>query len=223
MNTKTLIDAVLNFTDNIGATDADNAVRRTRMLQYAQEVVDYVWAYADWPWAYRTSSTISVAATGIALLPADFGHFGYKGGIFNSSNGKLSIEEYDLAQFVYRFNRGNRDALEHFVRLGQDTTTSTGRQQMRFYATGGTVDCLYIATAPTLVDADSATTSLLQYVPSQWHNLVLLPGIITKTRTSKGDVRDFEKDFVRGLSLMHAKEMAGQTASQQLPMTRRMW
>lgn len=223
MNTKTLIDAVLNYTDNIGATDADNTLRRARMLQYAQEVVEYVWGYADWPWAYRTSSGISVGSDGTMSLPTDFARFGFKGGLYRASDSRRCDERYDLAQFLHQYNSGIRNYLEDFVRLSQDTTTFTGRQKVKFLATSGSIDCLYLPVAPTLVDTDHATNSLLQYIPSQWHNLVILPGVVTKTRTSKGDVRDFEKDFVRGLGMMHAKELAGQTAAQILPMTRGMW
>jgi len=221
VNTKTLIDAVLNYTDNIGATDADNATRRARMLQYAQEVWDYVWLYADWHWAYRTATGGSVGSDGVMAVPTGFSRFGGKGGLFNAANGRKCEEEYDMAMFQHRYLGGYRDNLEKFTRWGQNTTT--GAQQFRFYATSGTITSVYLAVPPTLVDIDDTTTNNLFFIPAQYHNTVLLPGIVAKTRTSKGDMRDFDKDFLKGLGLMHAKEVVNQTGAQMLPLTRGMW
>lgn len=221
MNTKTLIDAVLNYTDNIGATDADNATRRARMLQYAQEVFDYVWLYADWHWAYRTTTGGSVGSDGIMAAPTGFSRFGGKGGLYRSTDGRQCDEEFDMANFLHRYNNSHRDNLEKFCRWGQNSTT--GAQQFRFYATSGTITSLYLTQPPTLVDVDNETTSNLFFIPPSYHSTVLLPGVISKTRVSKGDMRDFEKDFIRGLGLMHAKEVANQTGAQVLPYTRRMW
>lgn len=223
MNTKTLIDAVLNYTDNIGATDADNATRRARILQYAQEVFDYVWLYADWHWAYRDDAGEALDADGFMPAPADFSRFGGKGGLFRVSDGRKCTEGYDMAEFARMYNTGYRDNLERFCRWGQDPTT--GGQRFRFFSTGGLnlIDSLYLAVPPTLVDIDDTTTNNLFFIPEQYHSTVLLPGVVAKTRTSKGDMRDFDKEFLKGLALMHAKEVVNQTGAQVLPLTRGMW
>jgi hypothetical protein len=212
-----LITAVLSYSDNVSATDAGNTSRRARLLQYAQETIEYVWNYRPWRFIYK-SGTITLASDGTGIFPADFGQIGWKGGIF-LSNGDLMTEEIDSQGLYGRFLRGERNTIDYAL-MGFDTTTSKGKIQT--LQVTGTLTILYCKDVPTLVDSSNPATGIIP-IPVSYHNTVLLPGMIAKTKTSKGDVRDFYKDFLQGLELMCHKESPMQGTAQAIPVARFGW
>lgn len=220
MDTSTLLTTVLKFDANISATDADNTQRRARYLQYAQEVFEYVWLYSEWDFSYASTSQTVSAASSSGSLPADFLELGQKGMLFNTTTNR-KMKEIPPQDIMEMRARGIVD-LNVFAISGYNTTTS--RKQIQLTHTQGfTGTVFYRMTAPTLVDT-TGTSSNLQYIPYQYHQTVLLPGVRMKARKSVGDMRDFEQAFEKNIQFMLARERPRKTAVQRLPSTQRgMW
>lgn len=212
-----LIAVVLNYTDNTDALDADNAIRRLRILQYIQEVVDFVWAYRLWGFSYTSSSVTVLSNTSSIDLPANFHQF-TKNGQVNLSDGTflLEIPEHQMLEIRATQNSGVSTRVEEFSLFGFNTTS--GRRLIQTVTVGAAtvLNIYYKRVPPTITDATSS--SGLAQVPVEYHNTVLLPGVIAKTRKSKGDSRDFKSDFMEGLAYMGAAERPLQRAVQRVPM-----
>lgn len=213
-----LITAVMAYTDNVSATDAGNTSRRARILQYAQEVLEYVWNYRAWRFAYKTTTIPIWAGTeGVGILPPDFGQFGWKGGLFLST-GDLMEEEIDAQTLLGRYLRGERNTRDYAL-LGYDDTTY--KPKIQTLQTSGTLTVLYCKHVPTLVDGSAAGDEIP--IPHDYHNTVMVAGTVAKTRASKGDVRDFYSAFLSGLELMCRKEAPMQGTAPTLSLDRRGW
>ncbi len=59
--------------------------------------------------------------------------------------------------------------------------------------------------------------NVLDQIPSQYHHTVILPGVIARTRRSKGDTRNWEADYRDGLKRMIAQERQRKSTIQQVP------
>jgi hypothetical protein len=62
-----------------------------------------------------------------------------------------------------------------------------------------------------------ATHNALERIPAQYHHTVLLPGVVSKARRSKGDTRDWAGDFRKGLSRMISQERQRKSTIQRTP------
>ena len=222
MTVAAAISAVLNYTDNVPATDAGNAGRRLRILRWLQETLEFVWNFRAWRFTYTTSSSISVDSSGVAILPTDFGQFGNKGGLFIPATGETLSESMNAKDLYSRFLAGVRNQQE-FAMLGFDTTTHAPKIQTLMVST--TIAALYCKQAPTLADSTTlpADDSLDLPIPQDYHNSVLIAGAASKSKVSKGDVRDFKSDFLVGLDMMCRKEQPMQGDAQELPLSRTGW
>lgn len=71
--------------------------------------------------------------------------------------------------------------------------------------------------AQPLVFTTLTASNVLNQIPSQYHHTVLLPGVISRTRRSKGDTRNWEKDYREGLAKMIAQERQRKSTLQRMP------
>lgn len=221
MDTSTLISSVMTNYDNISSADADNADRRVRYLQMAQEVFDTAYYFREWPFRYKTG-TVTLAAAGTSVkLPATFHQFGVQGGVYNASSG-MRLEEVSALDVLAAQQAGQSNP-GIFTVLTQDSTD--GLPYLQF---GGTVaantdfDIVYLQTSPTLVDT-TGNASKLQFIPVAYHNTVLLPGVVARTKQTEGDMRNWEDRFQRGLSKMVQDERPFKTAVRRMPFAVNMW
>lgn len=214
MTTAALIDLVLNYTDNVTATDGDNTVRRTRVLQWCQEVFDLVYAHKAWPFRYITGDVTTV--NGLIVVPADFHDFGDEGGVFNPLGERMMQVN---PKTIHRMREaGEVDPNPSlFALYGFDA--STARPNINIVNTTSSVvlTLWYLKVAPTLADSTTPGTSNLFYIPAAYHNSVLLAGVVARTRRAKGDTRNWQADFERGLAEMVKNERPRQTGIQRLP------
>ena len=225
MTTNGLITAAMTHYDNVDANDADNAARRLRVLQYAQEVFDTVYYYREWPWRYA-QGTLTLPVGNFKLkMPADYHEFGVEGSVVQSSDG-FRLEEQPWIKVLAAQWAGGLPTT--FTILEQDVTSGGVGDGIPNIQFGGTVgvdtsyDITYLKTSPTLLDTTDLT-SRLQFIPVAYHQTVLLPGVVARLKQSEGDSRDWEARYEIGLARMCVSERPRKTTVQQLPMTVNNW
>lgn len=221
MDTSTLISTVNTVYDNISSVDADNADRRVRILQFAQEVFDTVYYYREWPWRY-TSATITLPAAAVKVkLPANYHELGVQGYLSRTSDG-VKLEEVSALDVLAAQDTGAQNP-GIFTILTQDSTD--GLPYIQF---GGTVAAntdftlFYLQTSPALVDT-TGTASKLQFIPVAYHNTVVMPGVVARIKQTEGDQRNWEERFQRGLSKMVQDERPFKSAVRRVPYAVNMW
>jgi hypothetical protein len=216
MTTQDLISRIVNYTDNTDSTDADNVTRRGRILQYCQEVFDYVWNFRPWIFKYRTSTVTINGTTGIGDLPADFNSLGPEGKLYDTSSGRQLWEDsyYKMMEKI-RLGLQAGNPPELFALGGLDTVTFQRTVQIIPPGTALTLTLDYEAKSPILVDA--ASSSNLELIPADYHFSVLLPGVHARTAQSQGDIRDWVSQFKQGLNYMVVREMPQQSKVRQMP------
>ena len=206
-NTSTLIDAVLIRTENQSSTDAANSPRRTRILEWSQEVFDEIWNARSWGWA-QSSTTITIAGgSNSGALPSDFQEVGPEGGVWQASgiSNPFRMDEVSPQQ-IDELQRGSQSFAIHskFAVYGVDDTIGT--QLFNVGKCSGSIDFFvrYKKQPPTLVDAND-TTSNLQQIPASYHHAVILPGVQARSARSKG-YKELERSYfaayTRGLNDM---------------------
>lgn len=220
MTTSALIDIIINYVDNSSSADNDNSVRRTRILQYAQEVFDEVWYFRGWPFKSRSGTVTVTAGNNAGDLPADFGEFGDKGGVYDGTSALVEISE---AQLIAERQSGNRQLGPYiFAVFGYNTATNRKQLQVLTQGANVTYTINYLALAPTLVDATDSTNKL-DNIPAQHHQSVLVPGVAAKAKVSIGDSRDFRSQYLAGIARMTAVERPRKTVTRRAPLARGMW
>lgn len=213
MTTAALIDLIINYTDNVSASDGDNAGRRLRMLQWAQEVFDMVYTHKEWRFRLVTSDVTLV--TGFVQLPSDFHDFGDEGGVFNPRGDKM-IEVNPRELNRMRESGMSDSSLLYYSVYGFDATSGRPKIIVVDATSTQVLTVWYLKTPPTLVDTTGATNNLF-HIPLAYHNTVLVPGVVAKTRKSKGDTRDWASDFQRGLQEMIKNDRPKKTSVQRVP------
>lgn len=219
-NTKTLIDALLLRTENQSSTDAANSPRRTRILEWTQQVFDEVWNHRSWAWT-QSSTTLTVTSGNTSTaLPSDFQEFGPEGGVWQSSgiSNPFRLEEVSPQQ-IDELQQGSRSLSIHqkFAVFGVDDTIGTQLFQVGKCSGAITFFARYKKQAPTLVDADD-TTSNLQQIPASYHHSVLLPGVQALSARSKGYKsleQDYRAAYLRGIQSMESREDRGRSSVRQ--------
>lgn len=219
MHAQALIDKVIAYTDNVSANDSDNTTRRARILAYAQETFDEVWQFRDFPFKYKTGTTSVTANATFASLPSDFAEVGNQGGIYVSgTTGPLTEVPIQALETDIQANYSPAGAPQRYAIFGVDTSNVK-----RIYidlAPAVTLNLVYVRVPTALADATSAE---LSQIPAQYHNSVILPGVVAKTRRSKGDTRNYREDFTRGLAYMAAHERPRRGTGQRLPVAISNW
>lgn len=219
MDTATLISNIINYYDQVGSADADNANRRARLLQFSQEAFDEVWNYEDWLFTYATATVTVTAAASAGDLPADFMEFGTMGGIWDNNSLDQLNEWTPVRAYDYVVRGAAGDNLRAVSTFG--VNAATGRLTINTPGPVGstyTLKLLYRKLAPTLVDTTGATSNLWQ-IPAAYHNTVLMSRIASKTRTSHGDGTSYMEDYQRNLGKMAARELPRKTTIQRMPRT----
>lgn len=216
MTSGALITEAISYTDGVAASDAGNATRRTRVLRYLQGVLEKVEGYRPWRFLYKTT-TMTISSDGTGVLPTDFSRFGWKGGLFLST-GEPMEQVQDVPGLIGDFLRGVRSPIP-FCMLGYDS--STNKPKIKTLQTSGTLTVYYCRVTPTLTDGTASANELP--IPQDYHDNVLLNGVIVKLRASKGDVRDFQTAYLEGLDLMCRNEAPMQETAPTLQLARRGW
>lgn len=221
METNDLIDRIVNYYENTSATDAYNTRRRARILEWTQEVVDDFWHYRPWSWRMATT-TVSVAGNATsAALPADFGEFSPRGGVYDPAGNKLfEVSAQEIQDAIAAKISGIPGIFAVF-------TATTGVRNMMFpTAAATTLTIYYSKVPPTLADATGATNNL-DDIPPDYHFSVILPGVKAKSARSHGDARanELEGIYQRGLNRASIEEKGRRSSVRRLPMAvgERMW
>lgn len=218
-----LNSAVLTYTDNVDPTDGDYAARRARIHQYQQEVVDEVWNFRDWTFKQRSATVTGLTGNNFILLPYFLAELGDLGGIFK---GTIEYQEVDPTTLIRCRSLGVVDFI--FSIFSQATTSGDAwvrkAQFVETFTANTNLTLHYSAGPPLLIDTlgDESSKSL-RLIPEQYHNTVILPGVIAKANTSKGDTRDFMQQYIRGLNLMVLRERPRKTMIQRIPAAVRNW
>lgn len=218
MTSSALLDLILSYTDNISATDADNATRRLRVLQALQEIYEEVWNFREWRFKL-TSGTITVLATTSSIaFPSDFLDMGSEGAVYSNTGIKM-VEKPAQELLEWRqLGIGTGSPVDTYAIFNFDATSGLPLFQIPNTVTSNTAFTVwYNRTAPTLADSTTPATSKLHFIPAQYHNTVLLPGVVAKIRKQKGDTRDWAAQYSQGLAYMTLRERPRKTAVQQLP------
>jgi hypothetical protein len=150
VTTAALIDVVIKYGDSVDSADADNAGRRTRVLQYAQEVFDEVWLFREWRFRIK-SATLTVPDSGTVAAPADFLEIGEHGGVYNGTHRFAEIFPQEMqANVQANLGQGN------YALYGQ---TATGIPQFQFQPAAASLTLFYSKLPPTPPMARPTTCS----------------------------------------------------------------
>lgn len=222
MNVTEIINQVLARDDNVSETDADNATRRTRLLEYLREVVAEVWWRRDWTFKKKRDTVTVPAGQGYVSLPADFASIGIYGGVYLPRGGgsgdgaKLEMKPESVITDVRESGVSNSLPTVYAL-FGQDPTTYLQYIQIPTNPGAVTLAIWYQPNQPTI--DEGANVENINMIPSKYHQLVIVPGLRAKARESKGDARwqtaiaDYEKGFV----WMQSEENRFQGEYRQLP------
>ena len=189
MNVTEAITQVLDRTDNVPATAAENSTRRQRLLEYLIEEFEEVYD-DDWTFRRRNNTVTLPANQGWAVLPVDFGALGKFGSVWLRQNGrdsqKLHLEPESVIDDVRRSDY-RTDSPRIFAIFDQDETTGLPKIQVPTHTGQLTLSLYYLRSAQTL--DESANVEKLKLLPPRWHQAVLIPRLRARARESKGDVR----------------------------------
>lgn len=223
MTSAGLIDQILNYFDQISATDADNATRRIMVLEWLQEVVDQFWHERPWRWAYATTTVTVPDGQGYVALPSDFQEFGPYGGVYDSQGRNLlevnpqSIQDYRTAASSPIAFPGGFGVF----------MADNGVQRFQIPENSGdqTFTIWYKKTPPTCLDSTNASTNGMNYIPSQYHYSVILAGVKAKAARSKADQRtgEWEALFQRGLNRAIVNERGRRSSTRRMPRAVSAW
>lgn len=229
MDTNTLIDRILDYDDNVSSDDADNSTHRARVLEWAQQVFEYVWNFR--PWRFKLANTTITVQAGkkYAVLPSNFQDFGPNGGAFyQDAQGviePIKLEEVSPQEIQTEKNRSGTTAKpQKFAAFLADD--GVYRFQVGNNSDAVTFDIWYETIAPTLVDTEGVRSNL-QKVPAGYHFTVLLAGVQEKSARDKGDQRsatEWGLIFRDGLKRMVARETGQRSSVERMPRaTMGMW
>lgn len=191
MNVTEAITQVLERTDNVPATAAENVTRRQRLLEYLIEEFEEVYD-DDWKFRRRSGVVTVPAGQGWGLLPADFGALGKFGTVWLQQGGldRWPLKEEPEAVIDdTRRNDYQTDAPTIFSIFGQDETQSDFTQKLQVPKNTGElkITANYLRITPTLDETTNVDN--LRFIPVRWHQAVLIPRLRARSREAKGDVR----------------------------------
>lgn len=222
MNVTEIIDQVMGRDDNISEADADNLTRRQRLLEYLREVEAEIWWRRDWTWKKKRGTVTVPAGQGYVALPADFASIGQYGGVFHPASGSgdgRKLEQVPESVIMEARESGQPgDVPQYFALFGQDPTTYL--QYIQIPVNAGAVDLVlwYQPNPPTIDEA--ANVNAVKAIPEKYHQLVVIPGLRSKARESKGDAmwQHAMAEYQNGLKFMQEEENRFQgEQNRQLP------
>lgn len=183
MTPKALIDAALTLFEGLDPDDGGNARARAQLLALQQMVQDEL---EDRPgglqYLYTVDTTLTIAANANSVaFPTNYRDMGPEGSLWIPSlnrqlNGPLHQQEIvakrldsgDQADEIWDF--GVWDNKIQTVKAASDTALAL----------------YYLKLSPTLTDADTPQ----HFMPAQYHNWVLLPGVLSRCNGIKDELRD---------------------------------
>lgn len=221
MTSSSAIDTLLSFTDNVDATDGDNAVRRTRFLQYLQEVNDDVWNFYDWTFKYTSATKVATIAASSIVLPTNFAEFGNHGGVWLGTSQLMEISLRDLTMGRQAGVFPGTSAPGIFAMAGMDSTGAK-KLELPVASTAYTLTLFFIARPYTLADLTTSSNNL-QYIPAEYHNTVIIPGTAYKIHRDKGEQADYWDQYQRGLGYMVKRERERKTVVSRMPRAVNSW
>jgi hypothetical protein len=208
------VSEVQSYTDNSSPSDTDISDNRTRILQDLRAVTADVTFRRPWPFRQKKSALLTLSS-GAVSVPSDFVDLGPYRGVYNASTG-LPLRETD-EQEIQDIRQANGSDPCTFAIFGQDSTT--GDKQIQVPTTAAlTLYVWYQRGVPTL-DEDDNVDNLNIAIPSQYHQLVLLPGVRARRQRSKGDARSREdaQAFEDGIKIMARSEKRQRSYTRRSP------
>lgn len=221
MDVTEIISQVLGRDDNISETDADNTVRRTRLLEYLREVVAEIWWRRDWTWKKTREEVTVPANTGFTTVPATFQSFGVYGGVYlpSGSQGdgaKLEMQPESVIMGLREsgFTTGQPKV---FAIFGQHPTSFLQYIQIPMNGSALTLVLWFQPNQPTI--DESSNVNGIKKIPEKYHQIVVVPGLRQKARESKGDARWQYSlaEYQSGLKFMQEEEVRFQGEYRQAP------
>lgn len=222
MDTEALINTVLNYTDNVSSSDADYSARRTRILQTAQEVCEEVWNFTEWPFTYKRNTAYSLTASVDEVdLPSDFLELGRHGGLWENAGDHrwLEVGYQELSDLR---DGSTLTVPRVFCIYGMNDSTMARRIQILSSGSTRTMTLIYRFLFPTLVDVSDPASELLQ-IPVQYHQTVVLAGVVARTREAKNELRDWDARYRNGLAYMTAREIPTKSRASKVPRAINNW
>lgn len=224
MTVTEFIDQILAFSDNISPAGADYDQQRQRHLLFLREEASQTYYAREW--TYRLKGTtdphvVVPAGQGSGALPADFLAIGKLGAVYNESQNGQPMEpavESEITDLI-----------------AMSTMLTNSRSYTVFGTDGGapprkliwiplnTIDVTlrlwYHPLMPTLDETPANNDNLDQAIPQEYQQTVLIPGVRSRARRSKGDSRwSVDRDErMQGLNEMIRNNRRMQGGEQRLP------
>jgi hypothetical protein len=225
-----LIDQILAFSDNISPAGADYNQQRRRHLFFLREEASQTYYAREWTWRMKgTTDPHVVVAAGDArgLLPADFLSLGKLGAVYNQTQNGTPMEpaaESEVTDLIAMstmltnsrvytiFGNNGGSPPQKYIYIPPTTSAVT----LRLW---------YHPLMPTLNDStanggdDSEDSNLDLACPQEYQQTVLIPGVRSRARRSKGDSRwSVDRDErMQGLNEMIRNNRRFQGGEQRLP------
>lgn len=215
MDAQSLITTVLQDFDR---TQTNITAKRRQVLGNLQTIVGLVDNDRDWVFRRKSTQQGRSANVDIANCPTNWLAWGRSGGVFiiPASGPYIPLTWMPPHKWVRANAYDQGGTPTHYAEAG---ISSAGVQQFGLFPTPTSALQLWIVykrTTPTITDANPGG---LDQIPAQWHQLVILPGVVMLQMKDAGNIQSMTEQkaiYEAGLKSMRINERVGQEAVHRL-------
>lgn len=223
MTVTELIDQIVEFSDNVAPSGADDADRRRRILYFVIEEATQTYYAREWTWRLKSSTDPHVVIPAMAAngpLPDDFLSIGKLGAVYNHTQNGAPMDpavESEISDLIAMSTAVANSNI--YTVFGHDDQSPPRRLiWIPVNPTELALRLWYHRRMPVL-DEDLNVNNLEVAIPEEYHQTVIVPGTRMRARRSKGDNRwQADRDErMQGLNEMIRNSRRMQGGPQQLP------
>lgn len=220
MTVTEFIDEIVQFEDNVAPTDASNTENRARILAVLQRRFNALWFRRPWAWTIATDSVSLSGVSGqVEQMPSDFHSVPVNGGVYLDRTGErlkeVSAQDVQLLQMDPGYRPFEPEVFSVFMKETNGIKTIQGP-----ICTQDTpLTVFYKKVPPTLVDGAGTTDDVLNVLPVEYHETVLIPDVMAWVARSKGSSnwREYQQTAQEALAQMMRDERTRQSSTYQIP------
>lgn len=212
------ISQVIGYIDNAAPTDAANADRKVRSLQYIQETFNDVYYHAEWWFRWAVFSVTILSGDAGTVLDSEFSDLPAEsdgGTVYNTATGDQLRIVRPSQVLELQYQVGYSTPTPKICAVFGQEAASPYRPLIQVPTVSQNVSLEVNAHKKPPVLVQGGTT--LNRIPSQWHQSVIIPGARMLAQKSKGDIKEWQSHYERGLQRMKAAENQVKGANFALP------
>lgn len=227
-----LISLVIEKWLSFGQTvTVSNAAWRALVLHYIQKRVTRMWLAFNWTWTYQEADVTVGSVDGeITVIPPDYHACSKDGQLYTVTSAPYNLQWKPPLQLMQMLRRGTASTRrgrpifygEILSTIDVDGNYTGGKRLFAFPrpVTDTDLRMIYKTVPPTIADFEDdspATFSQLAAIPSEYHETILVDGVICDLMDKAGDARSaqYEAKFIKGMAEAWADESQGQNTARR--------